>query len=44
MERIVDTHCHFWWRETNSWLDSDWDVLYQDYTPVEHQAASRPVG
>ena len=44
MDRIVDTHCHFWWRETNSWLDSDWDVLYQDYTPVEHQAASRPVG
>ena len=44
MERIVDTHCHFWWRETNSWLDESWDVLYQDYTPVEHQAASRPVG
>ena len=44
MDRIVDTHCHFWWRETNSWLDDSWEILYQDYTPVEHQAASRPVG
>ena len=44
MDRIVDTHCHFWWRKTNSWLDPSWDVLYQDYTPVEHQAASRPAG
>lgn len=44
MDRIVDTHCHFWWRETNSWLDPSWDILYRDYTPVEHQAASRPVG
>ena len=44
MDHIVDTHCHFWWRETNSWLDESWGILYRDYTPVEHQAASRSAG
>ena len=44
MDRIVDTHCHFWWKGTNSWVDTSWDVLHQDYTPVEHQQVSSPVG
>lgn len=44
MDHIVDTHCHFWWRKTNSWLDENWGVLYRDYTPKDHQAASQPVG
>lgn len=44
MDRIVDTHCHFWWKGTNSWVDKSWDVLHQDYTPVEHQQVSSPVG
>lgn len=44
MDRIIDTHCHFWLLSTNSWLDDTWGVLYQDYRPVDHRAASSAVG
>ena len=44
MERIVDTHCHFWTLAGSSWLDDSHRAMAQDWGPDDHQERSRPIG
>ena len=44
MERIVDTHCHFWSRAASSWLDGDYGAMERDWGPDDHRARSAPEG
>ena len=44
MERIVDTHCHFWLRAASSWLDGSYGAIERDWGPAEHRERSGPAG
>ena len=40
MDRIVDTHVHFWTQATTSWLTSAMGPINRDFLPEHHRAES----
>lgn len=44
MERIVDTHCHFWSLAGSSWLDGEYGAMERDWRPEDHRARSAQEG
>jgi L-fuconolactonase len=44
MDRIVDTHVHFWTQATTSWLTDALGPINRDFLPEHHRAASAAAG
>ena len=44
MDRIVDTHTHFWTLATTTWVDESYGPIHRDFLPADHQAESVSCG
>ncbi len=44
MERIVDTHTHFWTLATTTWVDESYGPMHRDFLPTDHRAESAACG
>ena len=44
MNRVVDTHTHFWTVATSSWLNESFGPLFRNYLVADHRAASASCG